>query len=182
MSEIKFACPHCAQHIACESDYADMCIVCPGCGKPMLVPILSAVDAAHPDLCLVAAIPAPRQKFRSHLPMLDPWTEEEWEQNVRSKAHEPSGQTPFWIVSALVTIVLAAALRAGGTGWGAIVVTLVVGSLLSGYLLRRAGAGSWEGASIGDAVGRGVTAVFVVMLAIPLVALGVLFIGCGVCG
>ena len=44
MSEIKFACPHCSQHVACDRDYADMCVVCPSCGKPMEVPRLSAAD------------------------------------------------------------------------------------------------------------------------------------------
>lgn len=182
MSEIKFACPHCAQHVACDSDYADMCIVCPGCGNPMVVPILSAMDAAHPDICLVAAIPAPRQKFRSHLPLLDPWTEDEWEKHSRAKAGEPSGNVPHWIVSSLLTIVLAAVLRASGTGWFAIVVVLVVGSLLSGYLMRKAGAESLGGASVANAIGQGLMAVLMVMLAIPLIALGILFVGCGVCG
>ena len=29
MKEIKFACPQCGQHIACDRDYADMCIAVP---------------------------------------------------------------------------------------------------------------------------------------------------------
>jgi hypothetical protein len=104
MSEIKFACPHCAQHIACDSNYADMCIVCPGCGKPMVVPILSATNAAHPDLCLVAATPAPRQKFQSHVPMLDPWTEEDWAEHYRNVTGESPRQTPRWVVAVLLAL------------------------------------------------------------------------------
>jgi hypothetical protein len=183
MSEIKFACPHCAQHVACDSDYADMCIVCPGCSKPMLVPIMNATDAAHPKLVLVAATPAPRQTFCSRIPALDPWTEEEWKEHASAKAGEPPGRTPLWIVSSLGTIILAAVLRANGAGAPAIIVTVVVGSLLSGYLARKAGGGSVGDALVADAnlVGRMLLTALAVMLAIPLIALGVLFVGCGGC-
>lgn len=179
MSEVKFACPHCSQRIACDGDYADMCIVCPACGKPMVVPILSATDAAHPDICLVATTLTRKQKFRSRIPMLDPWTEEDWEEHASALAGEPSGRTPLWMVSSLLTIVLAAVLRASGAGWVAVVIALVVGTLLSGYLLRKAGAGSMDGAALTDAVGRGLGAGLLLILAIPLIALGVLFVGCG---
>ena len=103
MSEIKFACPHCAQHVACDSEYADMCIVCPGCGKPMLVPIMNATDDAHPKLVLVAATPAPRQKFRSRIPALDPWTEEEWEQHVKEMPRSGMDQTQVWLLALLIS-------------------------------------------------------------------------------
>ena len=106
MSEIKFACPHCAQHVACDGDYADMCIVCPGCGKPLVGPILSATDAAHPDICLVAATPVPRQKFRSRVPMLDPWTEDEWEKHFSAVTGEEPRRTPLW-ASILLFIIAA---------------------------------------------------------------------------
>jgi len=181
MSEIKFACPHCAQHVACDSDYADMCIVCPGCSQSMVVPILSATDAAHPEIYLVAATPAPRQKFRSRIPMIEPWTEEAWEEHVGVTAGESSAQTPFWIVSSLLTIVLAAVLRASSAGWVAIVGVLVVGSLLSGYLLRKAGPWSLGDATTTYAVSRGVAAVCALVLALPLIALGILFAGCVAC-
>lgn len=105
MSEIKFACPHCAQHVACDSDYADMCIVCPGCGKPMVVPILSAMDAAHPNLCLVAATPVPRQKFRSRIPTLNLWTEEDWAEHYEATTGESPRRVPLW-QSVVIVIVL----------------------------------------------------------------------------
>jgi len=116
MSEIKFACPHCARHIASSSDYADMCIVCPGCSKPMLVPILSAMDAAHPGLCLVAATPAPRQRFRSRIPALDPWTEEEWERHAAETPDSGFGQFLPWLVPFLVLVPLLAVLVATTNG------------------------------------------------------------------
>ena len=96
MSEIKFACPHCQQHIACDSDYADLIIVCPACEKPMEVPILSPMDASHPPVYVVAAIPAPRQKFRSRVPLLNVWTEDSWSQHCQSFPATSSRDVPLW--------------------------------------------------------------------------------------
>jgi len=74
MNETKFACPHCSQHIACNSDYADMCIVCPSCGKPMTVPVLSVSGIAYLEMCVVVSLFALWQRFRSCVPILDLWT------------------------------------------------------------------------------------------------------------
>ena len=104
MNEIKFACPHCSQHIACNSDYADMCIVCPSCGKPMTVPVLTASGTAHPEMCVVASLPAPRQRFRSRVPILDPWTEEDWAEHYRNVTGESPNQAPRWLVVALFAL------------------------------------------------------------------------------
>ncbi len=38
MSDIKFSCPHCDQHIQCEPGYAGMEIGCPRCGGRLVVP------------------------------------------------------------------------------------------------------------------------------------------------
>jgi hypothetical protein len=38
MSDLKFACPHCQQHIQCESGYAGMQIACPACANSLVVP------------------------------------------------------------------------------------------------------------------------------------------------
>ena len=110
MSEIKFACPHCAQHIACDRDYADMCIVCPTCGQPMEVPRLSAAEPSHPDMCVMASIPRPKQRFTSRIPTIDLWKENEWEERYRAAA-TPSQQTPVWVLSALGTVIAAALQR-----------------------------------------------------------------------
>ena len=132
---------------------------------------------------MAAATPAPQQKLPSRIPALDFWTEEEWEEHASAKAGAPSGRTPLWIVSSLGTIILAAVLRAGDTGTPAIIVTVVVGSLLSGYLARKAGGGSVGDALAADAnvFGRMLLTALMVMLAIPLIAFAVLFVGCGGC-
>jgi DNA-directed RNA polymerase subunit RPC12/RpoP len=51
MSDLKFACPTCQQHIQADQGYAGMQISCPSCGGKMLVPgtpMVAAVAAAGP--------------------------------------------------------------------------------------------------------------------------------------
>ena len=176
MSEIKFACPHCAQHVACDSDYADMCIVCPGCGKPMLVPIMNATDDAHPKLVLVAATPAPRQKFRSRIPALDPWTEEEWEQHVKEMPRSGLDQTQVWLLALLISAPGVAMLLLGlngatpkfAMGFG---MTLgIVGSPVAGWLAVR---NSSEKIAV-RTLTAGLTAIGLTLMQLSLFA----FVGC----
>jgi hypothetical protein len=56
MSEIKFACPNCQQHIQCGIGYAGLEIPCPTCQSKMTVPIPIGAPAPAPAL---AAAPAP---------------------------------------------------------------------------------------------------------------------------
>lgn len=48
MSDLKFACPNCQQHIQCEAGYAGLEIACPACHSKMVVP--QPVGAAAPAL------------------------------------------------------------------------------------------------------------------------------------
>jgi DNA-directed RNA polymerase subunit RPC12/RpoP len=41
MTEFKFPCPHCSQHIQATEAYAGMQIACPSCQGVLLVPALS---------------------------------------------------------------------------------------------------------------------------------------------
>ncbi len=38
MRDLKFACPHCEQHIKCEDNVAGQTIACPACGREVTVP------------------------------------------------------------------------------------------------------------------------------------------------
>jgi hypothetical protein len=40
MRDLKFACPHCGQHIKCEDAMAGRTIACPACGRDAAVPSL----------------------------------------------------------------------------------------------------------------------------------------------
>jgi len=40
MRDLKFACPHCEQHIQCEDNLSEQTIACPACGRTVPVPKL----------------------------------------------------------------------------------------------------------------------------------------------
>jgi DNA-directed RNA polymerase subunit RPC12/RpoP len=46
MSEFKFACPHCGQHIVGDESYCGRQIQCPGCGGAILIPQAQAASPA----------------------------------------------------------------------------------------------------------------------------------------
>jgi hypothetical protein len=48
MSEIKFSCPICAQHISCDAQWAGMQIKCPACEKEILIPVPPSAPATAP--------------------------------------------------------------------------------------------------------------------------------------
>jgi hypothetical protein len=48
MSELKFSCPHCSQHIACGLDWAGMQTKCPSCQNDIVIPKPPPAVAAAP--------------------------------------------------------------------------------------------------------------------------------------
>jgi hypothetical protein len=57
MADIKFACPHCQQHIQAESGYAGLQINCPACHGSLLVPGTPAAPPPPPPPAPVPASP-----------------------------------------------------------------------------------------------------------------------------
>ena len=111
------------------------------------------------------------------------WKENEWEERYRAAA-TPSQQTPVWVLSALGTVIAAALLRATMVPTWAIVLCVLTGTALSCFFLvkgQKAPVASPVPAQIGIVVSTVVGYVFLLLVAIPLVSLGVLFIGCTVC-
>lgn len=177
MSEIRFACPHCAQHIACDPGYVDMCIVCPSCGKPTVVPVLSANETAHAGSCVVASVPTPKPRLASHIPTLDVWSREEWAERLQAVDQAASPPLPMWVGSAFVTLILALFLRALSAQPWIIVAGVALGTIFSVVLLLKGGSMK-SSSSIYQVLGW----VLLLIVAIPAVAVGVLFIGCCIAG
>ena len=177
MSEIKFACPFCEQHIACDADYAGLSIECPSCGNTMVVPRLSAADPAHPSMVVVASTPAPapRPDTSTKVPTLQAWTEDQWTQHSKDIRDEPS-QMPNWIVCFFATLMISFALRLGRAGWWPVVGCLVAGGILSGVLLAK-GTQSHGARNIVS----GFAIVLAIVFLLPVVALAILFVGCFGC-
>jgi hypothetical protein len=57
MSDIKFACPHCQQHIQCEPGDAGMQIACPACSGSMVVPGQASAPVPAPAPVRVSGLP-----------------------------------------------------------------------------------------------------------------------------
>jgi hypothetical protein len=176
MTEIKFACPYCRQHIACDEGYADLWIECPSCAGTLVVPRLTATDSKESGAVIVAVTPAPKPRPTSRLPTLDPWTEEKWAQHSHEMTGESPWNNPAWAVLLFATLVVAVVLRVAGAGLGPMVGCLLIGGLLAGILMANA-----KSASGTRAVLTGLAIVAAAVVLLPMIALGVLFVGC-TCG
>lgn len=182
MTEIKFACPHCGQHIACDRDYSAISILCPSCNQPLEVPRLSALEASHPAMLVVASTPKPKERFRRHIPTIGVWTEDEWEEHYRAAASPPQA-TPAWLMAGLGTVIAAALLKAALVPTGAVIACVLAGTVLSCYLATKQGPRASGSRAHGgmDGVLSSAARIGLLLLAIPLVAIGLLFVGCTLC-
>jgi DNA-directed RNA polymerase subunit RPC12/RpoP len=59
MSDFKFNCPSCGQHLSGDERYAGLQIVCPSCGKAVVVPAAPAGAAAVRMVPPASGVPAP---------------------------------------------------------------------------------------------------------------------------
>ena len=85
MTEIKFACPHCQQHIACDEGYCGYQIQCPACAGGLIVPRLAAFGfgaTANLSLALPIATPVPRHAAGALSGIPAAWSEKEWRRHV----------------------------------------------------------------------------------------------------
>jgi hypothetical protein len=165
MSEIKFACPHCGQHIVCDDGYGELSIDCPSCTGMMVVPRLSAAVAGHPSTVIVASTPSPKRPPTAPPQTFGTWPKEELEQTA-------SGQLPPWLIGGLSTLIVAFVLRTNNVGIGLIVLWLLAGSVVSGILVAK---GQGESNSTGYRILRGVCLAIII---VPALGLGLLFFGC----
>lgn len=177
MSEIKFACPHCSQHITCDGGYGDLSIECPSCGGTMVVPRLSAVDSTHTGMVIVASTPSPSPRVARQIPTLEPWSEGKWAEHYRDVTGEVLESSPLWLVGLFATLVVAFVLMVRGHRPGQIVGCLLLGGILTGILRARA-----RGSSGAESVMSGLMFGVALVIIMPILAVGILFVGCAACG
>lgn len=175
MSDIKFACPHCSQHITCDAAYCDAVIDCPACGNGMVVPRLSATDAPHPTMLLVASTPAPKHPTAPPMPPIRALTEREWAEHAR-RFGASEHTAPFWVLSLVVTLIVAFVLQINRAGIWAVVLCLVAGAGLSAFFAVKE-----QRSAAAYSVLRGLSLALALCLFIPVIAVGILFIGCMGC-
>lgn len=100
MSDLKFTCPSCAQHIQCDQDYANERIPCPSCGTVVRVPVdapivpKATIPTAVPPTTPVGGIPAVPtlednflQENGTPVPTAPPVTEREQQLAAARAAH-----------------------------------------------------------------------------------------------
>jgi hypothetical protein len=178
MSEIKFACPHCRQHIACDSGYASLDIECPSCGGMMVVPRLTDTGALHTGTVLVASTPSPAPRPVPQVPRLDTWSQSQWQQHYDKVVGSDTSQFPPWIVAAVSSLILAAVLRATGAPPWMMVLCIVGGAIAAGILLKQ---GKPAGNRPIYEVLKVLAFVCAAMVILPIIAIGILFVGCMAC-
>ena len=111
MREIKFACPHCSQHIACDEAYCGYQIRCPACEAGLIVPRLAAFGfgaATRLSLALPVAAPVPRQAAATLTGTA--WSEKEWDRHVAEE--EGLSTSEAWRGTILLLLFFAPALLA----------------------------------------------------------------------
>src|SRR5207249_8905598 len=143
-------------------------------------PRLSAMDQAHPSMLVVAspaAVVEPRKtRATPGPPPLSTWSEEQWEKHRREIRRDTEALVPYWIITVFATVIVAFVLKLAKSGALPIIVALLVGAITSAALLVR-----YKSSSGTYAVLTAAALVLAVMCLIPVLALTVLFIGCGGC-
>lgn len=171
MNDVKFACPHCSQHIACDGDYAELSIECPSCGGTLVVPRLMGASSEHGRMVIVASStpssPRPTQRIPRPAFLGEQFGQE---------TEENPAMTTLWLGSLFGTLVLAFVLVGNGFGLKAAVACVVLGGILTGFLRAK---GTRQPVAQALLSGLGFAVVLVVVA--PVLALGILFVGCTAC-
>jgi hypothetical protein len=172
MSEIKFACPHCSQHIACDGVYCGEQIDCPGCGRMLLIP----PRAAFAPLPVAGRAPPPvafKQQLYPRSSRLEVWTEEKWEQHASELgvSQRPS-LLPVWVLL-LLPFVAAFILVMHRARITSIEYLFILCALVTGFYLAKIQKNSGLGMIL-----AGLLYSFGMLCAYAAMSFGLLFVGC----
>jgi hypothetical protein len=111
MREVKFACPHCSQHIACDEGYCAYQIRCPSCEGGLIVPRLAAFGfGAGTNLSLALPVATPVQRQATATLSRAAWSAKEWERHVAETGGLST--SPAWGGTMLLLLFFAPALLA----------------------------------------------------------------------
>ena len=141
----------------------------------MVVPRLTAADSTHGSMVIVASTtqpPRPSQK----IPTPAFWSEKQWAQHFGNDTGENPAMTSLWLASLFGTLVLAFVLVQHGFSMRSAVGCLVLGGVLTGFLKAKG-----RQKSTAESLASGVLYAVVLVVVIPVVAMGILFVGCTVC-
>jgi hypothetical protein len=71
MSDLKFTCPSCAQHIRCDESYAGERIPCPNCASLVRVPVDAPLATEAPIPAAISPAPIPSNAGMPDVPTLE---------------------------------------------------------------------------------------------------------------
>ena len=172
MSDIKFACPDCSQHIVCDDAWCGNAIKCPGCGITFMVPRLTAfipLSSGHLTLTLpvgskAKAHPVPRTTKL--------WSEADWDSHQTELTGEkPGAQWVIWIL-AFAPFPVALALMANRAGSNAVFACFILSAVIAGIVGASRHNPGWQWAFFGVVYGVGMLCLYATL------AVGLLFVGC----
>jgi len=173
MSEIKFACPHCSQHVACDDLYCGERIDCPGCGRTLFIPPRATFIPLSAGNLAVTLPVAFKQPLYPRSSGLDVWTEEKWEEHASELgAHQPPRLLPVWVLL-LLPFVVAFILITHRGGLASIECCFILCALLSGFYLAKIKHNSGLGMVL-----AGFLYSFGMLFVYAAMSFGVLFVGC----
>ena len=175
MSDIKFACPHCGQHLACDDLYCGEPIACPGCqGKLFVPPLAASIPREAGNMALARPI-ASQEKIQIKPPPFaaEPWTEARWRGHETDLGARPSGSMlPFWVMLILPFFVALLFLAHRGS-LTAVVAWFLICAVVAGFYLANLHTDSIIGVIV-----RGVVYAVGVVVVYFVLALGMVFVGC----
>ncbi len=173
MIEIKFTCPHCSQHIACDDTCCGERIDCPGCGREIIIPQRAAFIPAIAGKMTLTPPVALKETRYPRSATLDPWTEEQWKEHAsKFRSHQPLSLLPIWILL-LLPYFLAFILLSHQIGFVPIKFCFMGCALLSGFYYAKIK--HYSGAPL---IGMGLLYSFAMLMTYIILAVGLLFVGC----
>jgi len=173
MSEIKFACPHCCQHIACDELYCGEGIGCPGCGRVLFVPPLAAFIPLQAGNLTMALPVAFKEQPQPRSATLDLWSEERWARHAsESRDQQQPNLLPLWVLL-LLPFFVAFILITHRAGPAAVAFCFILCALASGIYL----AANQHKPGVGKVL-MGVLYSFAALCVYVVLSFGLLFVGC----
>jgi hypothetical protein len=173
MSEIKFACPHCSQHITCDDLYCGEKILCPGCDKEMFVPQRAAFIPLQSGNLTMELPVASKGRQPAHAVELGLWGKTEWDERAsQSGVNHPSSVLPLWILLFL-PFVAAFVLAIHRIGPESIGYVFLLCALVGGFYLAKI-----QNKSGGELILMGFLYAIAALMFYVIIAVGLLFLGC----
>jgi hypothetical protein len=173
MSEIKFACPHCSQHIACGDIYCGEQVSCPGCAKELFVPQLAAFIPLQAGNMTISRPVAFKERPPGRAAGFDLWAEKDWDHNATELGVvKSSSLLPLWILllapfaAALVMLMHRARLAS-------IELLFVLCALAAGFYMAKI-----KNKSGAEQVVMGLIYSIAAIFCYGIIGFGLLFVGC----